>query len=66
MKKVLEVVGFLALLQGVLGFVQQFTHWHVGVVRLLPVLHGYEVFTSFALIVLACALFAVADSGRKL
>ncbi|MEU5089857.1 hypothetical protein [Streptomyces sp. NPDC021356] len=65
MKKVLEVVGFIALVQGALGFVQEFTDWHVGLVRRVPFLHGYEVFVSFVLIVLACALFAAADSRKR-
>ncbi|MFH8223989.1 hypothetical protein ACH4C2_33290 [Streptomyces sp. NPDC018057] len=63
MKKVLEVAGFVALAQGVLGFVQDFTHWRVGMVQRLSFLHGYEVFASFVLIVLGCALFAAAE-GR--
>jgi hypothetical protein len=62
-KKVLEIVGFVALVQGVLGLVREFTHWHVGMIGRLPFLHDYEVFASFVLIVLACALFAVTDSG---
>ncbi|MFB7598295.1 hypothetical protein [Streptomyces sp. NPDC056160] len=65
MKKVLEVVGFIALVQGALGFVQEFTDWNVGLVRRVPFLHGYEVFVSFVLIVLACALFAAADSRKR-
>ncbi|MGV9349033.1 hypothetical protein ACWDSD_30335 [Streptomyces spiralis] len=65
MKQVLELLGFIALVQGVLGLVQGFTHWHVGLVQRLAFLHGYEVFVSFVLIVLACALFAAAER-RKL
>ncbi|MEU8971987.1 hypothetical protein AB0D11_22390 [Streptomyces monashensis] len=64
MKKVLEVAGFIALVQGVLGLVQEFTHWHVGMVRRLSFFHGYEAVVSFLLIVLACALFATADRLR--
>ncbi|PKW10882.1 hypothetical protein SAMN05428944_1916 [Streptomyces sp. 1222.5] len=63
MKQSLELLGFLALVQGVLGLVHEFTHWHVGLVqRWLGFLDGYEVYASVALVVLAFALFAAAES----
>ncbi|MFF4398815.1 hypothetical protein [Streptomyces sp. NPDC001480] len=62
MKQVLEMVGFIALVQGVLGLVHEFTHWHVGLVQRVGFLDGYEVFASIALLVLAFALFAAAES----
>ena len=62
MRNLLELLGFLALVQGVLGLVHEFTHWHVGLVRRLGFLGGYEVYASVALVVLACALFAAAES----
>ncbi|MEU6067728.1 MULTISPECIES: hypothetical protein [Streptomyces] len=65
MKKVLELIGFLALMQGVLGLVHEFTHWHVGLVQKLGFLDGYEVYASAALVVLAFALFAAAESRRS-
>ncbi|WP_460106043.1 hypothetical protein [Streptomyces sp. YKOK-J1] len=61
MKKLLELIGFIALVQGVLGLVHEFTHWHVGFVQRLGLLDGYEAYASVALLVLAFALFAVAE-----
>ncbi|GHE12764.1 hypothetical protein GCM10010339_77450 [Streptomyces alanosinicus] len=61
----MEAVGFVALVQGVLGLLQEFTHWHVGLVRRVSFLHGYEAVVSFLLIVLACALFAAAETRGK-
>ncbi|KOV60641.1 hypothetical protein [Streptomyces sp. MMG1121] len=65
MKKVLEIVGFIALVQGALGLVQEFTQWHVGLVRRLSFFHGYEAIVSFILIILACALFAAAERREQ-
>ncbi|MFF8403515.1 hypothetical protein ACF1AB_10725 [Streptomyces sp. NPDC014846] len=62
MKQLLELLGFLALVQGVLGLVHEFTHWHVGLVRRLGFLDGHEVYAGVALVVLAFALFAAAES----
>ncbi|MFF4587523.1 hypothetical protein [Streptomyces sp. NPDC001388] len=64
MKELLEVLGFLALVQGVLGLVHEFAHWRVGLVQRIGFLDGYEVYASVALVVLAFALFAAAE-GRK-
>ncbi|WP_328478874.1 hypothetical protein OHS71_09750 [Streptomyces sp. NBC_00377] len=64
MKQLLGVLGFLALAQGVLGLLHEFTRWHVGLVRRLGFLDGYEVYASIALIVLAFALFAASGSWR--
>jgi hypothetical protein len=63
-KKLLEFFGFIALVQGVLGLVSEFTDWHGGLVRRIGFLDGHEVYVSAALIVLACALFAVAESRK--
>ncbi|MER6345888.1 hypothetical protein ACWC10_07700 [Streptomyces sp. NPDC001595] len=65
MKQVLEVLGFLALVQGVMGLLHEFTDWDMGLVRRIGFLDGYEVFASVALVVLACALFAAADGRRS-
>ncbi|MGW0941405.1 hypothetical protein ACWD4O_02475 [Streptomyces sp. NPDC002623] len=65
MKELLGVLGFLALAQGVLGLLHEFTDWHVGLVQRLGFLDGYEVYASAALIVLAFALFAAAESRRS-
>ncbi|MFD7938867.1 hypothetical protein ACFV4T_30810 [Streptomyces sp. NPDC059755] len=64
MKELLGLLGFLALVQGVLGLLHEFTRWHVGLVQRLGFLDGYEVYASVALIVLAFALLAAAESRK--
>ncbi|WSQ13022.1 hypothetical protein OG604_37580 [Streptomyces sp. NBC_01231] len=64
MKQLLELLGFLALVQGAVGLLHEFTDWHVGLVQRIGLLDGYEIYASVALIVLAFALFAVAESRR--
>ncbi|WP_329222273.1 hypothetical protein OG352_34175 [Streptomyces sp. NBC_01485] len=65
MKQLLEVLGFLALVQGVLGLVHEFSDWHVGLVQRIGLLDGYEVYAGVALIARAFALFAAAESRKK-
>ncbi|MFD3590537.1 hypothetical protein [Streptomyces sp. NPDC058683] len=65
MKQLLELLGFIALVQGVLGLLHEFAHWHVGLLQRLGFLDGYGVYAGVALIVLAIALFAVAGSRRS-
>ncbi|MGW3287133.1 hypothetical protein ACWDR3_21105 [Streptomyces sp. NPDC001002] len=65
MKQLLELLGLLALVQGVLGLLHEFTHWHVGLVQKLGFLDGYGVYASVALVVLAIALFAAAESRKS-
>ncbi|WP_159774603.1 hypothetical protein [Streptomyces sp. HM190] len=65
MKKLLEFLGFLALLQGSGGLVYELTgklRW--GVIQRWAVLDGYELYVSIALIVLGLALFAAAGSRK--
>ncbi|MEU6596422.1 hypothetical protein [Streptomyces flaveolus] len=62
MKQVLEFLGFIALVQGALGLVHEFTDWHAGLVQRIGFLDGYEVYASVALLLLAFALFAAAES----
>ncbi|MFI6037336.1 hypothetical protein ACIBBD_24800 [Streptomyces sp. NPDC051315] len=64
MKQLLEVLGFIALVQGVAGLVHEFTDWDWGLVQRLGLLDGYEVYASIALLVLAFALFAAAESRK--
>ncbi|NGO11637.1 hypothetical protein G5C60_29590 [Streptomyces sp. HC44] len=64
MKQVLEVLGFLSLVQGVGGLVHEFTDWDVGLVQRVGFLDGYEIYASVALLVLSFALFAVAESRK--
>ena len=65
MKQLLELLGFIALVQGVLGLLHEFTDWHVGLVQRLGFLDGYGVYASVALVVLAFALFAAAESRKS-
>ncbi|MEW1684984.1 hypothetical protein [Streptomyces sp. NPDC093594] len=64
MRKLLEVLGFVAVLQGAAGLVTEFTDWNWGLVRRTGFFDGYEIYASVALLVLGIALFAVAESRR--
>ncbi|QDQ14480.1 hypothetical protein [Streptomyces spectabilis] len=67
MKKLLEGIGFVLFAQGVAGLVHELTGrlrgW--GVVQHLGFADGYELYLSIALVVLAVALFAAAESSEK-
>ncbi|MEU6304556.1 hypothetical protein DMH25_26285 [Streptomyces sp. WAC 01325] len=65
MKQLLEVLGFIALVQGVAGLVHEFTDWKWGLVQRVGFLDGYEIYASVALLVLAFALFAAAESRKS-
>ncbi|MEV0170078.1 hypothetical protein AB0I00_02965 [Streptomyces sp. NPDC050803] len=65
MKQVLEILGFIALVQGVAGLVHEFTSWDWGFVQRVGFLDGYEIYASVTLLVLAFALFAAAESRRS-
>ncbi|MBZ2407192.1 hypothetical protein ACFW42_01115 [Streptomyces albidoflavus] len=66
MRKTLTIAGFLLLLQGVMGLATQFTdRLDAGLISRLGFLEGYEVYASIAALVLALALFAVAESRPK-
>ncbi|AXQ53910.1 MULTISPECIES: hypothetical protein [Streptomyces] len=66
MRKILEIAGFLSLLQGVMGLVTEFTdRFDVGLISRVGFLDGYEVYASIAALVLALALFALAESRPK-
>lgn len=64
MKQLLEFLGVILLIQGVIGLVNRLSGelrgW--GLVQRLDFLDGYEIYASVALIVLACALFAAVRS----
>ncbi|CAL9285899.1 hypothetical protein [Streptomyces sp. R02] len=64
MRRLLEVLGFVAVLQGVAGLVTEFTDWHGGLVRRAGFLDGFEIYASVALLVLGVALFAVAETRK--
>ncbi|MGY0019618.1 hypothetical protein [Streptomyces sp. cg35] len=64
-QQILEIVGGLALIQGVVGIVHEFTGrlgW--GLIRHVGFLDGREVYGSIALIVVAIALIAAAESQK--
>ncbi|MFI6494107.1 hypothetical protein [Streptomyces sp. NPDC050564] len=69
MKQILELLGFVALVQGALGLVHEITGigllhgW--GLVQRLGFLDGYEIYASVTLLVLAFALFAAAESRKS-
>jgi hypothetical protein len=65
MKQLLEIVGFIALVQGVAGLVHEFTDWDWGVVQRLGFLDGYEIYASVVLLVLGLALVAAAESRKS-
>lgn len=64
MKHLLELLGFLALAQGVAGLLTEFTDLRWGLVQKIDFLDGYGIYASVALVVLAIALFAAAESRR--
>ncbi|MFD4477861.1 hypothetical protein ACFWPU_17340 [Streptomyces sp. NPDC058471] len=66
MKQVLEVFGVLLLIQGVAALVHELTGrlrgW--GIVQRIGFLDGHEIYAGVTLIVLALALFGVAESRK--
>ncbi|GAA3874195.1 hypothetical protein GCM10023084_29050 [Streptomyces lacrimifluminis] len=64
MKQLLEIAGFLALVQGVAGLLHEFTALHWGLVQKLGLLDGHEIYASVTLLVLSFALFAAAESRK--
>ena len=66
MKQVLEFLGVIAFVQGVMGLVHEFTGWMSGwgLAQKLDLLDGREVYASVALLVLSIALFAAAESRK--
>lgn len=65
MKQLLELFGFLALVQGVGGLLHEFTDLRWGLVQKIGFLDGYELYASVTLLVLAIALFAAAESRKS-
>ncbi|MDX3380775.1 hypothetical protein PV682_04845 [Streptomyces niveiscabiei] len=64
MKQLLEFLGLIALVQGGMGLVHEFTDWNIGMVQRIGFLDGAEIYASMALVVLGCALFAVAERRK--
>ncbi|MFJ6573250.1 hypothetical protein ACIQNU_38155 [Streptomyces sp. NPDC091292] len=67
MKQLLEILGVFALIQGVAGLVHAVSGWlrGWGLVQRIAFFDGYEIYASVTLLVLAFALFAVADSLKR-
>ncbi|KMS67851.1 hypothetical protein ACM01_41275 [Streptomyces viridochromogenes] len=65
MKQLLEFLGVVALAQGVAGLLTEFTDWDWGLVQRIDFLDGYGIYSSVALLVLAAALFAAAESRKS-
>ncbi|WP_406357727.1 hypothetical protein OHB56_34780 [Streptomyces sp. NBC_01635] len=65
MKKLLEILGVIALIQGVAGLVHQFTDWNWGLVQRVGFLEGFEIYAGLALLALAVALFAAAENTKS-
>ncbi|MEU1055349.1 hypothetical protein [Streptomyces sp. NPDC005876] len=61
MKKVLEFLGFVAVVQGAAGLLSEFTGRRLGFVHGLALLDGREGYASVALVVLGLALFVAAE-----
>jgi hypothetical protein len=64
MKQLLEIAGFVALVQGAAGLLHEFTDLHWGLVQKVGFLDGYEIYASVTLLVLSFALFAAAESRK--
>ncbi|MFC7303117.1 hypothetical protein ACFQVC_02640 [Streptomyces monticola] len=66
MKKFLEFLGVILLIQGVAAVVHELTGWMRGwgIVQHLGFLDGYELYGGIALLVLAVAVFAAAESSK--
>ncbi|MDQ0407199.1 hypothetical protein OIE75_31625 [Streptomyces sp. NBC_01723] len=64
MKELLEFLGLLAVIQGVMGLVQEFTDWNWGLVHRIGLFDGFELYASVVLLVLGGALFAAAESRK--
>lgn len=70
MKAVLEVLGWLLVLQGAGGLLNTLFGWwrwahDLLVVNLLPFLEGYEIFAAVVIGVLGFVLLAVTESAAK-
>ncbi|MDI3385194.1 hypothetical protein QIS99_03020 [Streptomyces sp. B-S-A8] len=66
MKKGLEFLGLILLIQGAFAIVRELTDWQLtwGIVQHLDFLHGYELYAGIALVVLSVAVFAAAESSK--
>lgn len=65
MKQLLEILGFIALVQGIAGLVHEFTDLDWGLVQRIGFLDGFGIYASVASLVLTVALFAAAESRKS-
>ncbi|MGX2993753.1 hypothetical protein JNUCC64_05555 [Streptomyces sp. JNUCC 64] len=65
MRHLLEFLGVFALFQGGMGIATGLGWLDIGLLRRVGFLEGYQLFAGIALLVLAMALFGVADSMKK-
>lgn len=66
MKKILELIGIVLVIQGIAGVVHEFTGWFGlwTIVPYLGFLDGNEIFANIVLAVLGGLMLAVSDSER--
>ncbi|GAA2566693.1 MULTISPECIES: hypothetical protein [Streptomyces] len=64
MRRFLEFLGFLAVVQGVMALLQEFTDWDKGVVHRVDFLDGHELYAGVVLLALGFALFVAAAHRR--
>ncbi|GHC34016.1 hypothetical protein [Streptomyces cinnamoneus] len=67
MRKLLEGLGGLLVLQGLAGILHWATGWFRSwaLVRYAGFLHGYEIYANAVLVVLGVTLVVAADSGAR-
>ena len=67
MKKVLEFIGALLVINGGAGIVHEFTGWFSEwtIVTQFPALDGYEIFGNIVVIVVGIAMIAFANVGTS-
>ncbi|MEW2581382.1 hypothetical protein [Streptomyces syringium] len=67
MKKILEVLGFILVVQGAMAVLHEVTDWfgNWGVVRHIGFLDGYELYAGIVLAVLGIAICVASDRGKR-
>jgi hypothetical protein len=67
MKKFVELIGTLVVINGIAGIIHEFTGWFDlwVIVRYLKFLDGYEIFANIVLIVLGVVIVTAANLGKN-
>ncbi|WP_158890418.1 hypothetical protein [Amycolatopsis anabasis] len=67
MKKALELIGTLLVIDGIAGIIHEFTGWFKlwVIVRYLDFLDGYEIFANIVLAVLGVVVITAANIGKR-